>query len=70
MDTEKEIVQCPIRQKTYSIKHIESIASKMPPNKAKKIQTLPIRVDFILFYNGCFRSNNVWEDRMGRKTIY
>ena len=58
MDTKKEILQCPICQTAYSRNHnllqhskkfySESIASKMPPKKAKKIQTLPIIVDDFL----------------------
>ena len=51
--------------------HSESIPSRIPFQENQKIQTLFIRIDDVLhsFYNDHFRSKNVWEDRMDKKTV-
>ena len=39
--------------------------------ESQKTQTLFIRIDGVLhsFYDDCFRSNNVWEDRMSKRAV-
>ena len=81
MDTKKKTLQCLFCQNTFSRKdnllrhlkmyHNESIPSRMPPKKAKRSKPCSSEFASVLhsFYNDRFRSNNVWEDRTGKKTV-
>ena len=79
MELKKRSLQCPICQATYIRKdnllrhskkiHSENIAARIPTKEVKKAK--PCLSDSVVFnthfYYDCFKSNNVWNDRMGEK---